>query len=122
MTENELLIQRIEDATKMAKGRVVSPCISVISSVEGSKISSMCPLLDINQGCKKGFMKEQGSSVKCPEGKGTIIIHSGIGLKELKIGEIALMTSLQQYALELLNLEPASNIGDAGQNGGELFV
>ncbi len=112
-------MSQIENAKQLAKGKIVSPCVSIQSRFGEEMITRMCPFLDSEEGCQMGdgFIKNPGKAVECPEGNGTIIIHSG-NLSELKMN---ILTKISDYAQEIAIMEPAV-VEDQGRIEGLLFT
>lgn len=111
---------QIKFAIEMAKGRVVAPCVSIDRRAENPEVK-VCPLLDLKEGCTVGFIKNPGSAVECPEGKGVIAISNEL-LSELGTIKEASINKQSEYGREIAGMELKLNYERNINIDGLLFV
>lgn len=68
--------KQIQFAQKLARGKVVTPCVRYAGKRDGTiRIIRVCPLLDVIAGdCTKGYVKSDEKPVSCPNNNETIRI------------------------------------------------
>ncbi|MDO8269745.1 MAG: hypothetical protein Q7T54_03685 [Candidatus Levybacteria bacterium] len=125
MTESERNEHQLDLAKRMALGKVVTPCVSIRQSAGQVEIASTCEFLDVKKGCQKnsGFRLAPGKAVNCPDGKGTIIIHTENITELLPNQNLTLLTTgTSDYAREIACMKVDSNLSEHADERTMLFM